>query len=58
MPGIVDNCKRYHLIASGDQCDAIARKYGISTAQFRSYNTNVNAQCSNMWLGYYVCVGV
>jgi LysM repeat protein len=58
MPGINANCKRYHLIASGDQCDGIAAKYGISKAQLLSYNTVVNAQCSNLWLGYYVCVGV
>ncbi|KXX78971.1 Protein RETICULATA-RELATED 3 [Madurella mycetomatis] len=57
MPGVAENCKRYHLIVSGDQCSTIASRYGISTAQFLSYNSGVNAQCTNLWLGYYVCVG-
>ncbi|KAK4170747.1 LysM domain-containing protein [Triangularia setosa] len=55
MPGIVVTCNRWHLIASGNQCDNIASRYGISIAQFRSWNTQVNAGCTNLWLGYYVC---
>ncbi|KAA8628704.1 hypothetical protein SMACR_09586 [Sordaria macrospora] len=56
MPGIVANCDGYHKIASGDQCGTIAAKYGITTDQFLSYNSYINAQCSNLWLDYYVCV--
>ncbi|KAL4861950.1 hypothetical protein BDV12DRAFT_190754 [Aspergillus spectabilis] len=58
MPGIVDNCKSYHLIKSGDSCWSIYRDAGITLAQFRQWNTQVDASCSNLWLGYYVCIGV
>ncbi|KAK3947973.1 hypothetical protein QBC32DRAFT_382526, partial [Pseudoneurospora amorphoporcata] len=58
MPGITADCDRYYKIASGDQCGTIAAKCGITTAQFLSYNSYVNAQCSNLWLDYYVCVHV
>ncbi|KAK1779165.1 hypothetical protein QBC45DRAFT_432873 [Copromyces sp. CBS 386.78] len=58
MPGIVADCDGYHKIVSGDQCDTIATKYGITTDMFLSYNSYVNAQCSNLWLDYYVCVHV
>jgi hypothetical protein len=58
MPGIVSNCKKYHLINDGDSCWSIYTAAGSTLAQFRSWNTQVDAACSNLWLGYYVCVGV
>lgn len=42
MPGIVDNCDEYYKVASGDNCETISKSYGISTAQFKSWNTKVN----------------
>ncbi|PYH37474.1 uncharacterized protein BO87DRAFT_404513 [Aspergillus neoniger CBS 115656] len=56
MPGIVDNCDEYYKVASGDNCETISKSYGISTAQFKSWNIKVNDDCSNLWLDYYVCV--
>ncbi|KAK8036237.1 hypothetical protein PG993_008851 [Apiospora rasikravindrae] len=58
MPGIVDNCKAYHQVKSGDSCWSIYTDAGITLAQFRSYNKQVDANCSNLWLGYYVCTAV
>ncbi|KAJ5765391.1 hypothetical protein N7520_004950 [Penicillium odoratum] len=58
MPGTAANCDSFHLVLSGDQCDTIAAKYGISEAQFKSRNSKVNDQCRNLWLDYYVCVHV
>ncbi|EGD89384.2 hypothetical protein H112_03004 [Trichophyton rubrum D6] len=58
MPGIVSNCRKFHLIQAGDNCYTINQAVGITLAQFRSWNKNVNADCSNIWLGYYVCIGV
>lgn len=58
MPGIVGNCDRFYKIQSGDGCDSIAQKNGITPAQFKSWNTEINASCSNLWLDYYVCVHV
>ncbi|CAI7645618.1 unnamed protein product [Penicillium pancosmium] len=58
MPGIVSKCKKYHLIEDGDGCYSINTAAKITLAQFRTWNTQVDASCSNLWLGYYVCVGV
>lgn len=55
MPGATDNCNRYHKIQSGDTCDAVASKNGITVAQLKSWNTEINDSCSNLWLDYYVC---
>ncbi|KAF9890423.1 hypothetical protein FE257_005828 [Aspergillus nanangensis] len=56
QPGIPANCDKFHQVVSGDQCDTIAAKYGITEAQFKALNPNVDASCSNLWLDYYVCV--
>ncbi|KAL5335499.1 hypothetical protein BJX70DRAFT_410391 [Aspergillus crustosus] len=58
MPGIVENCQLFHLIESGDSCWSIYTEAGITLEQFLEWNTQVDAACSNLWLGYYVCVGV
>ncbi|KAK3934192.1 hypothetical protein QBC46DRAFT_325534 [Diplogelasinospora grovesii] len=57
MPGIVSNCKSFHLVQSGDNCFNIDNAVGITLAQFLSWNKDVDANCDNLWLGYYVCVG-
>jgi len=58
MPGIIGTCNRFYKIQSGDQCATIASRNGISVAQLRSWNSEINAACSNLWLDYYICVGV
>ncbi|KAH7028810.1 uncharacterized protein B0I36DRAFT_410324 [Microdochium trichocladiopsis] len=58
MPGLASNCDAFHKVASGDNCAAIATKYGISGAQFSSWNSEIDKDCTNLWLGYYVCVHV
>lgn len=42
MPGLADDCDGFYKVASGDQCDTIAKKFGISDAQFKSWNSEIN----------------
>ncbi|KAL4897793.1 hypothetical protein BDV59DRAFT_208451 [Aspergillus ambiguus] len=58
MPGIVSNCKQFYKVKSGDSCYTINTAAGITLAQFRKWNTQIDAGCSNLWVGYYVCTGV
>ncbi|KAL4904079.1 hypothetical protein BDW74DRAFT_168540 [Aspergillus multicolor] len=58
MPDITADCKTYHKVASGEGCWAIDSEYGITLDQFRSWNPTIDASCSNLWVDYYVCVGV
>ncbi|KAF3392823.1 LysM domain-containing protein [Penicillium rolfsii] len=58
QPGLVANCDKFHEVASGDQCDTIEARYGITHNQFSSWNPYIDSGCSNLWLGYYVCVHV
>ncbi|KAI9368307.1 hypothetical protein BJX61DRAFT_546657 [Aspergillus egyptiacus] len=58
MPGIAENCDAFYLISSGDQCDSIASRHSIIIDQLKSWNGEINDNCSNLWLGYYICVHV
>jgi LysM repeat protein len=41
--GTASNCNRYYKVQSGDSCDSIDSKFGISLNQFRSWNTAINS---------------
>lgn len=56
--GIASNCNKYHLVVSGDTCAAIETNAGITSANFLAWNKAINSACSNLFLGYYVCIGV
>ncbi|KAF7588640.1 hypothetical protein BBP40_005422 [Aspergillus hancockii] len=58
MPGIVKECKKYYKVKPGDSCYSIDTATGITLDQFRSWNTKINAACSNLWVDYYVCIGI
>lgn len=58
MPGAASNCNKWYRITSGDTCDVVATKNGITVAQLRTWNTEINPSCSNLWLDYYICTGV
>ncbi|KAF2281535.1 uncharacterized protein EI97DRAFT_447481 [Westerdykella ornata] len=58
MPNIVANCNRFYKVKSGDSCWSIYTNAGITLNQFLSWNKAVDSSCSNLWLDYYVCVGV
>jgi hypothetical protein len=43
MPGLVANCDKFYRVTSVDTCEVIEAKYGISPAQFSSWNPSINA---------------
>ncbi|KAK3395115.1 LysM domain-containing protein [Podospora didyma] len=57
MPNIVSTCRRYYQVNAGDSCYAIQQANGITLDQIRRWNPEVNAGCTNLWLGYYICIG-
>lgn len=58
MPGIVSNYAKFYQVKSGDSCWSIENAAGITLAQFRSWNTQIDESCTNLWVDYYVCIGV
>lgn len=59
MPGSAEDCDAFYEVQDGDLCEPIAKKFGISPAQFFKWNPNVGGtQCTGLWLNTYVCVSV
>lgn len=58
QPGAVSSCMKWHEVVSGDGCWAIANEYSISLDDFYKWNPGVGSDCSKLWSGYAVCVGV
>lgn len=54
--GMTPDCDRFHLVASGDQCSAIATRYNIPLANFYSWNPAIGTSCQSLWLNTNVCV--
>jgi hypothetical protein len=54
--GTIADCGNYYDVASGDDCGTISLQAKISFPDLRSFNTQLNAQCTNLWLGYSYCV--
>ncbi|OAA41492.1 LysM domain-containing protein [Beauveria brongniartii RCEF 3172] len=55
--GTVKDCKSWYVVANGDTCQKVVDKYGISLAQFYSWNPSVGSDCRLLQAGYAVCVG-
>lgn len=55
-PGVTNDCSKFYQVRSGDFCDRVAQKFGTTFAQLRNLNKELNAVCSNLWLGYDYCV--
>ncbi|KAL2854915.1 hypothetical protein BJY01DRAFT_257326 [Aspergillus pseudoustus] len=56
--GMGSRCRTFYRVSSGDGCYDIATRHGITLEQVYAYNPAVDADCSGLWLDYYVCVGV
>ncbi|RYP67949.1 hypothetical protein DL769_005627 [Monosporascus sp. CRB-8-3] len=48
QPVAICGCKKWHKVASGDNCDAIIKKYAITKVNFNRWNPNVGTDCSSL----------
>lgn len=56
--GMTTNCKTFHLVVSGDGCQAISTAAGITLANFYAWNPAVGSTCATLGLGDYVCIAI
>ncbi|KAL2821417.1 hypothetical protein BDW59DRAFT_150071 [Aspergillus cavernicola] len=54
--GTTEDCGRYYKVVSGDTCNSIALRFGITFVDLQSLNTQIWDNCTNLWLDYDVCV--
>ena len=52
-------CNKWHVVVSGDTCETVPAKYGITRDQFQAWNPAVSAdRLQNFWTGQAYCVGI
>ncbi|PVH93333.1 carbohydrate-binding module family 50 protein [Periconia macrospinosa] len=56
--GMTRNCKRFYKVETDDGCWAIANSNQINLNDFYAWNPAVKTDCSGLFPGYYVCIGV
>lgn len=54
--GTISSCTKYYVTKSGDGCASIQAAFGITFAQFYSWNPAVGSGCANLWLDTTYCV--
>ncbi|KLO09987.1 hypothetical protein SCHPADRAFT_907282 [Schizopora paradoxa] len=52
------NCDRTYTVQLGDVCDSISAANNVSTFQLAHVNPGINADCSNLFEGEILCLGV
>jgi hypothetical protein len=58
-PGQPENCNGWHTVVSGDDCQAVSQRYGISMSQFLEWNPAVSSDCiNNFWIDSSYCVRI
>ncbi|EIM84050.1 uncharacterized protein STEHIDRAFT_170450 [Stereum hirsutum FP-91666 SS1] len=52
------DCARIYTVVTGDICDAISVVHNSSTYQLAAANPEINADCSNLFPGETLCLGL
>lgn len=59
QPGTISTCNKWYTVKNGDSCATVESQFGITLAQFLSWNPAVSSDCTtNFWVGDSYCVGV
>jgi LysM repeat protein len=56
--GMTQSCKKFYKVVDKDGCWAIANTNNIDLKNFYAWNPAVKTDCTGLFPGYYVCVGV
>ncbi|SPJ78829.1 uncharacterized protein FTOL_07220 [Fusarium torulosum] len=56
--GMISSCNKFHPIATKTTCASLKSYYNLDMADFFKWNPAVGTACTNLWVGYNVCVGV
>ncbi|SPO07756.1 uncharacterized protein DNG_10451 [Cephalotrichum gorgonifer] len=56
--GMVNNCRKFHFVETGETCDTISKKYSITVANFTKWNPAAGSACTGLWAKTYACVGL
>jgi len=54
--GTTSTCYKWYTVQSGDGCYSVEQAQGITFAQLQKWNTQIDTNCDNLFLGYAYCV--
>jgi LysM repeat protein len=54
--GMTASCRGYYTVQSGDSCSGIESEFGVTFAQFYSWNPAIGSNCQYLIVGDAVCV--
>ncbi|CAE6441256.1 unnamed protein product [Rhizoctonia solani] len=55
-PGAPTNCGRWYIVSAGETCNTVILSQGITMADFRAANPQINNDCTNLWADTAYCV--
>ncbi|KAF8594967.1 hypothetical protein BDV93DRAFT_564879 [Ceratobasidium sp. AG-I] len=55
-PGAPTNCGRWYIVQPGETCNTVILSQGVTMADFRAANPQINADCTNLWAATAYCV--
>ncbi|KAJ6068825.1 hypothetical protein N7499_010712 [Penicillium canescens] len=56
--GVTQMCNKWHYVSDNDTCASIFSEFGLTAAQFYSWNPATGSNCNSLWLKTEVCVGI
>ncbi|KAH7128638.1 LysM domain-containing protein [Dendryphion nanum] len=58
QPNLVSNCDAFYFVKAEENCADIAKKNGITLAQFQTWNPKAGTNCAGLWAEAYACVSI
>lgn len=56
LMGTIPYCGLWYNVTTGDYCNLISQKFGITSDQLINMNPTIHRNCSNLYLGYDYCM--
>lgn len=56
--GVIASCMKWDTVQDGKGCATFMEMYDVTLEQLVLWNPAIGAQCTGLWDGYAVCVGV
>lgn len=56
--GVAPGCVKWDIVEDGKDCAVFETVYGVTLEELVLWNPAIGSDCTNLWGGYAVCVGV
>ncbi|UKZ88268.1 uncharacterized protein TrAFT101_004030 [Trichoderma asperellum] len=56
QPDMINSCNRFHFVESGQSCQDIASRYGVTVSELTNWNPKAGSDCSRIFGQTWACV--